>query len=195
MADPLSRPRVLALMTPADRGFCFDSAMLKLEMTLDSKVCGICPNRREEILAFSDRPHQIVVLYGSPSQPTMTNLSRQLHHLDPSQTFCRSYFMASREVLVEVGVCASDLVWRDAIKEIDSNAALLSEGNEEVVPVSKAHVQRQISEVVKNWEFTMPNLDHSSQGFNVTHKFLKLVKILKSCESYGEAFRGIVFGM
>ena len=197
ITDPLSRPRIFALATPANRGFPFDSATLKLEQTLDSKVVGVSVEKREEILALPDRPNEIVVLYDTPAQPTITNLFRQLQNWDPSESIFRRHFRASRHVLGEVGTCASDLIWRRALKEMESTVSPwyeVDEDEDEESP-STARKQRQMWEIVKNWPFTMPNLDPSSRGFNVTHKFLKLVKVLRSCEPYGKGFRGIVFGM
>jgi endoribonuclease Dicer len=197
ITDPLSRPRIFALATPpADRGFPFDSAMLKLEQTLDSKVVGVSAEKREEILALPDRPNEVVVLYDAPIQPATTRLFKQLQQCDSSESVFRKHFRASRHVLVEVGSCASDLIWRRALKEMESTVSPWYEDDEdEGGSLSTANKQRKIWDVVKNWPFTMPNLDPSSRGFNVTDKFLKLVKVLKSCEPYGEGFRGIVFGM
>lgn len=62
-------------------------------------------------------------------------------------------------------------------------------------PAAKAkRIQEKVINVVKNWIFTMPNLDYTSRGYNVTPKLVKLVQILKACEPQGDLFRGIVFG-
>jgi endoribonuclease Dicer len=199
VTDPLSRPRVFALATPpADREFPFDSAMLKLEQTLDSKVVGVSVEKRKEILALPDCPNEVVVLYDTSIQPTTTRLFKQLQQCDPLESVFRKHFRASRHVLAELGACASDLIWRRALKEMESTVSPWYEEDEEdddEGSLSPADKQRRIWDIVKNWPFTMPNLDPRSRGFNVTHKFLKLVKILKSCEPYGEGFRGVVFGM
>jgi endoribonuclease Dicer len=196
ITDPLSRPRIFSLVTPpADRGFPFDSAMLKLEQTLYSKVVGVSAEKRDEILALPDRPKEVIVFYDVPTQLAMTKLFKQLQHCDPSECVFRKHFRASRHVLVEVGACASDLIWRRALRAIESTVSPWYEDDEEDGGLlSATSKQRQIWDIVKNWPFTMPNLDLNSRGFNVTHKFLKLVKVLKSCEPYGEGFRGIVFG-
>lgn len=198
ITDPLSRPRIFALATPpADHGFPFDSAMLKLEQTLDSRVVGVSAEKREEIIALPDRPNEVVVLYDTPALLAVTRLFKQLQQLDPSESIFRKHFRASRHVLEELGTCASDLIWRRALKEMELTVSPWYEADEDEdgEAPSTAKRQRQMLEIVKNWPFTMPNLDPSSQGFNVTHKFLKLVKVLKSCEPYGKGFRGIVFGM
>lgn len=194
VTDALSRPRIFALATPpADRGFHFDSAMLKLETTLHSKVFGVSVEKREEILALPDRPNEVVILYEKPSHAMESNLFKQLQQLDPSHTIFRKYFYASQLALTEIGSCASDLIWRRALKDIEAVVQPSYEEEDEdghSVPI----IQRQIRDIVKNWSFLMPNLDASSRGFNVTPKFLKLVQTLKSCEFYGAGFRGIVFG-
>lgn len=194
VTDALSRPRIFSLATPpADRGFHFDSAMLKLETTLHSKVFGVSVEKREEILALPDRPNEVVILYEKPSHAMESNLFKQLQQLDPSHTIFRKHFYASQLALTEIGSCASDLVWRRALKEIEAVVQPSYEEEDEdghSVPT----IQRQIRDIVKNWYFMMPNLDTSSRGFNVTPKFLKLVQTLKSCKSYGAGFRGIVFG-
>ncbi|KAG5638993.1 hypothetical protein H0H81_007901 [Sphagnurus paluster] len=92
-------------------------------------------------------------------------------------------FQESKEVLKELGTCASNLVWKRALKELDSL----------VVENDTCSVQTRMRDCIKNWTFVMPNLDPSSQAFNVSHKFSVLVKALESCEPYGEAFRGIIF--
>ena len=72
--------------------------------------------------------------------------------------------------------------------------------DEDVEPDPKAPQTKErlakleVLNTIKHWDFSMPNLDASSRGFNVTPKFLKLAQILKSCQPYGEDFRGIVFG-
>lgn len=55
-------------------------------------------------------------------------------------------------------------------------------------------VQKKVYNIIKNWIFALPNLDHTSRGYNVTPKLVKLVQILKTFEPHGESFRGIIFG-
>jgi endoribonuclease Dicer len=194
VTDPLSRPRIFALATAVKHGFHFDSAMLKLETTLNSKVFGVSAEKREEILALPDRPNEVVVLYEKPRQSAESRLFKQLHQLDPSHTIFRKHFRASQLALNEIGSCASDLIWRRALKDIEAVVQPWYEEEDETGHSSVPAIQRQIRDIVKNWTFMMPNLDASSWGFNVTPKFLKLVQTLKSCEPHGAGFRGIVFG-
>ncbi|KAF9469115.1 hypothetical protein BDZ94DRAFT_1208489 [Collybia nuda] len=193
VTDALSRPRVFAIaVPPTEHGFHFDSAMLKLEATLHSKVFGVSAEKRQEILALPDRPNEFVILYDRTSNTVEGRLLRQLELLDPSCNIFRKHFNASRLALSDVGSCASDLIWRRALKDIEVivQPSYVEEDEEgQSVPM----IQRQIRDTVKNWTFMMPNLDASSRGFNVTPKFLKLVQTLKSCKFQGAGFRGIVF--
>jgi endoribonuclease Dicer len=98
----------------------------------------------------------------------------------------------------ELGSCASDLVWRKALREMDSIITPLyadDDDDERRDPVLKAaRIQERVKNTVKNWIFTMPNLDYTSRGYNVTPKFAKLVQILKACEPQGDSFRGLILG-
>ncbi|KAG1874526.1 hypothetical protein DFJ58DRAFT_315470 [Suillus subalutaceus] len=107
-----------------------------------------------------------------------------LHEIDPEESTFTNTFRASRYALAEVGLCASDLVWRRAIREYTANR------NDDDDPVFE--IANKIRDLVKNWVFVMPNLNLSSRGFNVTPKFVQLIHVLKSCGTYGDKFRGIV---
>jgi endoribonuclease Dicer len=198
VTDPLCRPKILAMATPpSDRQFHYDSGMLKLENTLDAKVFGVSSERRTEILAIPDRPSETVVLYNPPLRTAETRLFKVLIQLDPEQSIFPRQFSTSQHVLMEVGSCASDLVWRRALKEIDASVTPVYEEEDDgpdKFRILAAKARIKIRDTVKNWSFAMPNLHANAKGFNVTPKFLKLVQILKSCEPYGDGFRGIVFG-
>jgi endoribonuclease Dicer len=185
------------VISPAGRKFHFDSGMLKLESALDAKVFGISESKRAEILALPDRPSEMVILYGPPLRTAETRLFKRLRQFDPAETLYRRQFRAARYALADVGSCASDLIWRRALKDIGSNIIPTYEEDEDAQNQSNMSPEKartQVRDTIKNWVFTMPNLDPSSRGFNVTPKFAKLVQILKSCKLYGDDFRGIVFG-
>jgi endoribonuclease Dicer len=91
-----------------------------------------------------------------------------------------------------MGSCASDLVWRRALSDLDVSVSLAYNEDEEHAKEYVALFETR--EIIKNWEYTMPNLDPSSRGLNVTPKFLKLVQVLQSCRPHEDSFRGIVFG-
>ena len=60
--------------------------------------------------------------------------------------------------------------------------------------IREARIKADVYRVIKNWTFTMPNLDSTSKGFNVTPKVTKLVQILQCFQHQGDAFRGVIFG-
>ncbi|KAH9077365.1 hypothetical protein EDB83DRAFT_2349688 [Lactarius deliciosus] len=139
----------------------------------------------------SCHPSEIVVLYEPPSKLTFTTLYKQLRGVDEEEQYSRRHFSAALHVLLDMGPCASDLVWRRALSELDAS---VSQAYNEDDEHAKEYVALfEIREIIKNWEYTMPNLDPSSRGLNVTPKFLKLVHILQSCRPHEDSFRGIVF--
>lgn len=198
LVDVAHRPKIFAtVISPEGRKFHFDSGMLKLESALDAKVFGISEEKRTELLALPDRPTEMIVLYSAALRTSDTRLCKQLHQLDPEEALFRRQFKAARYALAEVGSCASDLVWRNAVKDIEATISPTyeeDEGDKGQSGLSREHARVAVRDAVKNWAFSMPNLDPSSRGYNVTSKFAKLVQVLKSCRSYGETFRGIVFG-
>jgi len=140
----------------------------------------------------SCHPSEIVVLYEPPSKLTFTTLYKQLRGVDKEEQYSRRHFSAALNVLLDMGPCASDLVWRRALSDLDASVSRAYNEDDEH---AKEYVALfEIREIIKNWEYTMPNLDPSSRGLNVTPKFLKLVQILQSCRPHEDSFRGIVFG-
>ncbi|KAJ7129775.1 hypothetical protein C8R44DRAFT_850822 [Mycena epipterygia] len=144
--------------------------------------------------SVSGCPSEVVLTYDRVHRAGETELLRRLHSLDTSETIFQRQFNESRQVVAAVGACAADLVWRRALKNISVNVFPYCEEEDDDSPLEiLAKTKAKIRDTVKNWAFTMPNLDPNSRGFNVTPKFLRLVQILKSCEPYGEDFRGIIF--
>ena len=138
------------------------------------------------------RPSEVVVLYEPPSKLTFTTLYKHLRQVDKEEIYSRHHFSAALQVLLDMGSCASDLVWRRALSDLDVSVSVAYNEDEEH---AKEYVALfEIREIIKNWEYTMPNLDPSSRGLNVTPKFLKLVQVLQSCSPHEDSFRGIVFG-
>ncbi|KAK7061646.1 hypothetical protein R3P38DRAFT_2494335 [Favolaschia claudopus] len=139
-------------------------------------------------------PLEVVLLYDKFQERVETDLFRRIRLLDSSEATFPRQFKEARRVAAELGTCAADLVWRRALKTIDENISLCSEEEEADAPSELFRKTKlKIKDTIKHWEFTIPNLDPNSRGFNVTPKFWQLVQILKSCEPYGEDFRGIVF--
>jgi endoribonuclease Dicer len=138
------------------------------------------------------RPSEVVVLYEPTSKLTFTPLYKHLREVDKEEKYSRRHFSASLQVLLDMGSCASDLVWRRALSDLDVSVSLAYNEDEEHAKEYVALFETR--EIIKNWEYTMPNLDPSSRGLNVTPKFLKLVQVLQSCRPHEDSFRGIIFG-
>lgn len=140
-------------------------------------------------------PSEVVLMYDKVHEVVETELLRHIRSLDVSESIFPHHLNEARHVGMDVGACAADLVWRRALKNIDIDISPYSEEEDDDGPIEILNkTKAKIRDAVKNWAFTMPNLDPNSRGFNVTPKFLRLVQILRSCEPYGEDFRGIVFG-
>jgi endoribonuclease Dicer len=136
------------------------------------------------------RPSEVVVLYEPSSKLTFTPLYKHLRGVDEEEKYSRRHFSAALQVLLDMGPCASDLVWRRALSDLDVSVSLAYNEDD-----AKEYVALfETREMIKNWEYTMPNLDPSSRGLNVTPKFLKLVQVLQSCRPHEDSFRGIIFG-
>lgn len=142
-------------------------------------------------LSHNGHPSEIVVLYEPPSKLAFTTLYKQLRAVDQEEQYSRRHFSAALHVLLDMGPCASDLVWRRALCDLDANVSHAYNEDDEHAKEYVALFETR--EIIKNWEYTMPNLDPSSRGLNVTPKFLKLVQILQSCRPHEDSFRGIVF--
>ncbi|KDQ64866.1 hypothetical protein JAAARDRAFT_684703 [Jaapia argillacea MUCL 33604] len=139
----------------------------------------------------ADRPTELVIAYDGSHNVSETELTTKLHNWDPDEAIFRRQFTAARHALSDAGSCASDLVWRSAARDLDISGILEANGglsDAETTTLAKMKVH----EIVKNWAFSLPCLDRTSQGFNVTPKFAKLVDILKSFQPLGDAFRGVV---
>jgi endoribonuclease Dicer len=98
-----------------------------------------------------------------------------------------------------VGAFAADWVWRQAFKNVDEDPMNpIFEEDEDIIgesAIKEAKVKQDIYRTVKNWTFTMPNLDPTSRGFNVSPKITKLVQILQCFQQEGDEFRGVILGM
>lgn len=197
LTKPLS-PRLLVLVHSSYA----EKHMYDLEAIFKSTIAGLSSQQHTERLSpVSAGPSEVVITYGSSPAISDTKLMAELKLLDPGEKILRRHFKASRRALSEVGFCAADLVWRRAQQAIErtlnGTPSHLGQNNHNKSPMPGTHTAEQQSkclQTIKNWNYTMPNLDASSQGFNVTPKLLKLVELLKACQPYGEAFRGIVFG-
>jgi endoribonuclease Dicer len=98
--------------------------------------------------------------------------------------------------LREVGSFAADWVWRRALKSQDEYMNPIFEEDDALAdsPAKAEKVRQDVFRTIKDWTFTMPNLDTGSRGFNVSPKLSKLVQTLQAFKSEGDTFRGIVLG-
>ena len=158
-------------MTGADIG--------KMESLLLAETAYSAPQRL--------RPLQVVIQYEPTHTRSQSRLTQDIHQLDPSGSMCESLFRDADCALQELGSCAGDLVWRRALKGI----GMIPEcGTDD--PVEKG--ASEIRNLIENWDFSMPNANPSSRGFNVTLKFSRLIQVLRAYEPCGDDFRGIIFG-
>ncbi|KAJ6539259.1 hypothetical protein B0H19DRAFT_1314532 [Mycena capillaripes] len=176
---------------PAVPSACSGTKRSQTQASLDSSVVPPLKKAKADVVQSLD---EVVIVYDQMPEETETELLRRILTLDASETIFQRQFKEARQVGTNVGMCAADLVWRRALKNIDVDISLYSEEEEDDGPLEIVNkIKAKIMDTIKNWSFAMPNLDPNSRGFNVTPKFLRLVQILKSCEPYGEDFRGIVF--
>ncbi|KAJ8523549.1 hypothetical protein ONZ45_g63 [Pleurotus djamor] len=141
-------------------------------------------------------PNEYVLSYHPAQSGLDTQLMKDLKQLDPQEHIFGRYFRASRCVLTEVGPCAADLVWRRSLPELSRlpNQQLQSQADSERGP--SGNTESNVAELintVKNWPYTMPNLDPTSRGFNVTPKFIKLTHVIRASSTTGKDFRGLIF--
>ncbi|KAK0461022.1 uncharacterized protein EV420DRAFT_1529795 [Desarmillaria tabescens] len=154
-------------------------------LTISETVPGeYIPSRCREIIVLYDRAFS--------SNMTQTIILDEVTSLDPSGRVFSKHLEASRQVLEELGACASDLVWRRALRDIETSVSTWDDhDDDDAAPDVVLDVS--VRDIIKNWMFAMPNLDIGSRGFNVSPKFLRLVQILKACEPLDTEFRGLVF--
>lgn len=137
---------------------------------------------------------EVVITYDPPTPISETALQQCLHTLDPWETSIKEFLKASHCVAVQLGSCAADLILRHSITDLGYATSYHVGSGDGDVSSDLSDVLLNIRNAVKSWRYPVPNIDASSDGFNVTPKFLELYKILKCCEPYGQSFRGVVFG-
>lgn len=203
-SPPEERPRILGLISlGVNSTIPYDIGMLKLEKLLNATVLGVSSELRDAIMALPDKPTEMILFYyphfsiGKVDTP----LLQQLRRVGPTMEAFKKQFKSARYVASELGTCASDLVWRKTLREMENQPDLHldNEDDDDIVNQQDAasrkdlEVQKKVYNIIKNWIFALPNLDHTSRGYNVTPKLVKLVQILKTFEPHGESFRGIIF--
>ncbi|KAG6900911.1 hypothetical protein C0993_004348 [Termitomyces sp. T159_Od127] len=182
--DQRSRPRVLGFLPSPPQNV--PSEISDLEDIMDSKVRHIYNHPLNQPAAYCS---ELVLIYERTPLAVTSILLEELRSIDSTDAFVQKYSDDSRSVLDEVGTCASDLFWRRALREFNESSS-----RETKVESDWLSIRKPISDCIRDWTFTLPNLDPASPNFNVTHKFLMLVKALRSCGPYGEVFRGVILG-
>ncbi|KAG8218739.1 hypothetical protein J3R82DRAFT_4409 [Butyriboletus roseoflavus] len=166
------RPRILTFSSPIT-----GADIETMERMLLAETVYSAPQRLH--------PLQTVVQYEPTCTKSQSRLTQDIHQLDPSGNMCESLLKDAHCTLQALGSCASDLVWRRALKEIGK----IPERDDDD-PVEKG--ASEIRNLIENWDFSMPNTNPSSRGFNVTPKFARLVQVLRAHRSCGDDFRGIL---
>lgn len=107
--------------------------------------------------------------------------------------------IATCDSLRDVGPCAADLVWRRYMISVEPEFQAgepVPTGDEAADEIASENfrIKSKVRTLLKEWTFTMPNLNPSSKTFNVTPKFAKLIQILQCFEDQGDEFRGLILG-
>ncbi|EAU84711.2 hypothetical protein CC1G_00230 [Coprinopsis cinerea okayama7 len=189
------RPRLFSLVLSPDLAqHPFDSRSLKLEITLHSKTYGVTEEKRTEIIDLPDRPNEVVVLYDKSAslETTFSSLPSQLRALDPKMTVIRKRLHEAELIETQIGPCAAELWLKMSLEEFGRDMPVSSEAPKDDVGGTKL-LEARICEKIRNWSCTPPELNPSSPGFNVTHKFLRFLQALDACLDYGAQFRAVIF--
>ncbi|EPQ59279.1 hypothetical protein GLOTRDRAFT_136195 [Gloeophyllum trabeum ATCC 11539] len=139
-------------------------------------------------------PRELVVSYESSKAAEETPLTNQLRALDPDGRIGDPWFRYVHYILSDLGPCGADLVWRHALLDRD----LTIPEHSAVRQVEAKLAARPINDerflkVVQDWTFSNPLLDSAHTDKNVSDKFVKLVRILKSYEPYRNNLRAVIF--
>ncbi|CAK5275583.1 unnamed protein product [Mycena citricolor] len=127
---------------------------------------------------------ELVLIYDSAAaSEDAEELHRRVAAISPASRVVTKYLKRSRRVASCIGPWPAELVWRHAIED---GSHFLRAAEQEM----GLGALKDLTQLIRDWEFHEPDLVPSSQGFNVTPKFQRLVEILKASRS--EAFRGII---
>lgn len=168
------KPRILAFSSPIT-----GADIETMERLLHAETAYSTPQRL--------RPLQTVIQYEPTHTKSQSKLTQIIRQLDSSGYACEPLFKDADYALQELGSCASDLVWRRALKEIEFTSV-----RDDDDPVEKG--TSEIQNLIGNWDFSMPNGNPSSRGFNLTPKFSRLIQLLRAYGPYADDFRGIILG-
>lgn len=174
-------PRILALCSTSEI-----ADVHRLAELLEAEA--VSSTTTESLPCSGLRPAEVIVRYDPALAVRDTQLTEQVRLLAVDESVFRSMFMAACDVLKALGSCASDHVWRRAVR----GTLPVIEKGWDTEAMTEDLVQFQ--SLIGNWIFSVPNADRSSKSCNVTPKFAKLIQLLTAAEPWGAKFRGIIFG-
>ena len=176
-------PTVLALLTvSADRWSSLDPAWL--EATLRAQTYYLATKTAKPWLG----PMELVMEYeAAPSVQPESSMSGIVRRADPEGLLVRPYhYRRARRIFQQLGSFAANAWWRDIL-----DGLLASSVSDE----AKVAVVRDSLELIKDHGATDALQDAlTSSKPNVTSKVSKLLQVLQPYASYGDRFRGIIFG-
>ncbi|PVF99771.1 hypothetical protein CPB86DRAFT_756304 [Serendipita vermifera] len=193
---PAEKPRLLGIISHKVTEAEFSNDHLQLEGLFMAQIRGISDSTRSKVADGYVRLKELVIRFDPPNKVVDTALCKHLRTFDQRQEVYRAEFKAAKTVLREVGSFASDWVWRRAFKQMEESPLSNNLEDEDDImndsDVKIAKTKQGVYKTIKNWTFTLPNLDPSSKGFNVSPKIAKLVKIIQCFRHEGDGFRGIL---
>ncbi|KAF8322084.1 hypothetical protein DL93DRAFT_2051002 [Clavulina sp. PMI_390] len=187
------RPRVVGLMPNQSP----EPPIILVESICDATLFGLANDQRAILRAQIIQPQEIITFYEPSAVKRDTTLCTQLKNMDPDGRVMKQQFAAAAATLRDVGPCASDLVWRRYMITLEQEYRAgepepTGDDAADEVASENFRIKTKVRSLLKEWTFTMPNLNPSSKSFNVTPKFAKLIQILQCFEQQGDEFRGLV---
>jgi hypothetical protein len=129
---------------------------------------------------MSSGPIELVVFYEPYRRSSSHRLSDVLlEELESPSEIVRRVATTSNLLLTELGTWAADTLWLRTLRD----------GTNEQISCLVMHKER-----ICTWRCEAPSINNVNGRGNVTPKVQKLITILASYQSYGEHFRGVIFG-
>ncbi|KIP10639.1 hypothetical protein PHLGIDRAFT_494339 [Phlebiopsis gigantea 11061_1 CR5-6] len=124
-------------------------------------------------------PKPTIVQYDAPSAGQETALYHKLRAMD-DQGQLKRFLKWSRKLLLELGPCAADLLWRQIF----------------LGSIAEAYASQDFEryrQVVEDWRFDMPSVNPKSTHYNVTPQFTSLLDALRLCGADSHGFNGLIY--
>lgn len=136
----------------------------------------------------SETSRSSVVRYSPASRQQEGALSQQLHSLYTRDSLIKRTLRGSIDVQSQLGVYATDLFIKQALKDYDPMS----------IKGEECDQAQEIIDISRNWDLTHPNIQDpsSSTAFSraLSPKLLVLLDILKGSLPHGDDFKCIVLG-